>query len=50
VSGAYLKAKQQRLPMQQLVTFEEITDAVLLLAGSTLTGQCIFADSGEQLV
>ncbi len=50
VSAAYLKAKRQRLPMQQLVTFEEIADAVLLLAASTLTGQCIFADSGEQLV
>lgn len=50
VSQEFLSQRMNKLPMKKLATAKDITDAVVLLANSSLTGQEVFVDGGEHLI
>ena len=50
VSKEFLELRKNKLPMKKFVTAKEITDTIILLTKTSLTGQEIFVDGGEQLI
>jgi len=51
IPRGYLEQKKKELPMSEIVTISQVTDALIGLVNSNgLTGQVVFVDSGEHLV
>jgi pteridine reductase len=46
----FINRRLGNLPMKKLVTSKDVTNAIMFLTNSNLTGQEIFVDSGEQLL